>query len=56
LRARGLEEAFVFFKHEDAGAAPRLAAEFLALAARAERRHGPRAAVAPATKRDRVAG
>ena len=26
------EDAFVFFKHEDAGAGPRLAAEFMAIA------------------------
>jgi uncharacterized protein YecE (DUF72 family) len=56
LRARGLREAFVFFKHEDAGAAPKLATEFLALAERAERRRGPRASAAPAAKRDRIAG
>src|SRR5262245_30533892 len=34
--------AFVFFKHEDAGAGPRLAEEFLALAARAAERKGPK--------------
>ena len=34
LRAAVWEEAFVFFKHEDAGAGPRLAAELLALAER----------------------
>jgi uncharacterized protein YecE (DUF72 family) len=32
LRGAELEEAFVFFKHEDEGVAPRLAAELLALA------------------------
>ena len=32
LRASSASEAFVFFKHEDAGAAPRMAAELLALA------------------------
>ncbi len=42
VRAQPWGEAFVFFKHEDAGAAPRLATEFLALAERAERRRGPR--------------
>jgi len=31
-RAAGWREAFVFFKHEDAGTGPKLAAEFLALA------------------------
>jgi uncharacterized protein YecE (DUF72 family) len=57
LRARGLEEAFVFFKHEDAGAAPKLATEFLALAERAEKRRGPRASAAPPDAgRDREAG
>jgi uncharacterized protein YecE (DUF72 family) len=47
LRSRELSEAFVFFKHEDAGAGPQLAREFLELAERAERRRGPRAAAAP---------
>jgi uncharacterized protein YecE (DUF72 family) len=56
LRARGLEEAFVFFKHEDAGAAPKMAGEFLEVAARAERRRGPRAAAAAGRKRDREVG
>ena len=32
LRDRELAEAFVFFKHEDEGVAPRLASELLALA------------------------
>lgn len=31
-REQGWHEAFVFFKHEDAGTGPKLAAEFLALA------------------------
>jgi uncharacterized protein YecE (DUF72 family) len=48
LRARALSEAFVFFKHEDAGAGPRLAQEFLELAERAGKRRGPRAAGAGA--------
>ena len=48
LRARSLSEAFVFFKHEDAGAGPRLAQEFLELAERAGKRRGPRAAAAGA--------
>ncbi len=34
LRASDARDAFVFFKHEDAGAAPRMAAELMALAAR----------------------
>lgn len=55
IRQRDLDDAFVFFKHEDAGAAPRLAAEFLDVAARIERRRGPRAAgpeAAPARTRE----
>jgi uncharacterized protein YecE (DUF72 family) len=32
LRTRPLDEAFVFFKHEDAGTGPKLAGEFLGLA------------------------
>lgn len=57
IRARELDEAFVFFKHEDAGAGPRMAAEFLDVAGRIERRRGPRAAeVAPAEAREREAG
>jgi uncharacterized protein YecE (DUF72 family) len=46
LRSRALAESFVFFKHEDSGTAPRLAAEFLELAERGERRRAPRAAPA----------
>ena len=42
IAAQGWREAFVFFKHEDAAAGPRLAEEFLALAARAAYRKGPR--------------
>ena len=34
IKATGWKEAFVFFKHEDAGAGPRLAAEFLDVAGR----------------------
>jgi uncharacterized protein YecE (DUF72 family) len=40
LRTGEAREAFVFFKHEDAGAGPRLAAEFLALAHPAPLRAG----------------
>jgi uncharacterized protein YecE (DUF72 family) len=40
LRTGEAGEAFVFFKHEDAGAGPRLAAEFLALAHPAPLRAG----------------
>jgi uncharacterized protein YecE (DUF72 family) len=50
LRAAGAGDAFVFFKHEDAGAAPRMAAELLALAARS----GP-ARVAAASARGKAA-
>ena len=56
LLARDLSEAFVFFKHEDAGTGPKLAAEFLELAERAGRRRAPRAVGAPAPQRDREAG
>jgi uncharacterized protein YecE (DUF72 family) len=58
VRARELEEVFVFFKHEDAGAGPRLAAEFIEVAERADRRRGPRAAgeVVRVLGRDREAG
>jgi uncharacterized protein YecE (DUF72 family) len=58
IRARDLEEAFVFFKHEDAGAGPRLAAEFAEVAERGEGRRVARAAgvVAPEAKREREAG
>jgi uncharacterized protein YecE (DUF72 family) len=44
IAAQGLGQAFVFFKHEDAGAGPRLAEEFLRLAARAAERKPARAA------------
>jgi uncharacterized protein YecE (DUF72 family) len=40
--ATGWREAFVFFKHEDAGAGPALAREFLELATRAGKRKRPR--------------
>ncbi len=43
LRALAWDEAFVFFKHEDAGAGPALAAELLALAGSASRRVAPAA-------------
>ena len=33
LRDLGVNDAFVFFKHEDAGAGPRMAAQFLERAA-----------------------
>jgi uncharacterized protein YecE (DUF72 family) len=56
LGARDLAEAFVFFKHEDAAAGPRLAAEFLELAGRAGKRRGPRAAATPAADAEREVG
>ena len=57
IRARELEEVFVFFKHEDAGAGPRLASEFVEVAKRLDQRRGPRAAEpARLPDRDREAG
>jgi uncharacterized protein YecE (DUF72 family) len=57
IRARDLQEVFVFFKHEDAGAGPRLAAEFVDVAKRLEQRRGPHAAEpVRVTSRDREAG
>ena len=58
IRARELDEAFVFFKHEDAGAGPKLAAEFCEIAERAALRRGPRPAAATpdAAEREREAG
>ena len=59
IRACDLEEAFVFFKHEDAGAGPRLASEFAEVAKRLDQRRAPRAAPAAAPDapaRDREAG
>jgi len=47
VQTQAWDEAFVFFKHEDAGLGPRLAAEFLELAARAADRR-PALAVRPA--------
>ncbi|MEN8183137.1 MAG: DUF72 domain-containing protein, partial [Myxococcota bacterium] len=42
VRAAGWEQAYVFFKHEDAGAGPALAAQFRSLfEARRPRRTGP---------------
>jgi uncharacterized protein YecE (DUF72 family) len=54
VRAQGFDEAFVFFKHEDEGAAPRLAAELLSVAERAALRR-PALPARPA-KRKRQAG
>jgi uncharacterized protein YecE (DUF72 family) len=52
LRATGWEQAFAFFKHEDASAGPRMAEQLLELAAR-ER---PAAAARPARRTKREAG
>ena len=45
IRAESPEEAFVFFKHEDEGAGPRMASEFLEVAERSGRRRSAKAAV-----------
>jgi uncharacterized protein YecE (DUF72 family) len=55
VQATGWDEAFVFFKHEDSGLGPRLAAEFLELAARAADRRPP-LAVRRAAPRKRDTG
>ncbi len=41
IDALGWREAFVFFKHEDAGAGPRLAAEFVAATEQLQEQRGP---------------
>ena len=46
IEAHGAGDAFVFFKHEDAGAGPKLARQFLTLAAATPAR-APRKAAAP---------
>ena len=53
IRAQDWDEAFVFFKHEEDGAGPRAAAEFLDVAGRVEERK--RAVPAPLRKREREA-
>jgi uncharacterized protein YecE (DUF72 family) len=50
ISAQGWERALVFFKHEDAGAGPALAAQFLELSGRARDRR-PAAARTPARDR-----
>ena len=55
LCARDLSEAFVFFKHEDAGAGPRLAGEFLELMERATKLRAVRA-LSRRPRRRRIAG
>lgn len=52
VRATGWDEAFVFFKHEDAGAGPRLAAEFLEIGGRVLTRKRPAARRPAARKRE----
>ncbi len=54
IDAQGWDTAFVFFKHEDEGVAPVLAARLLELAADGAR-HGPKRATAPARVPHRVA-
>jgi uncharacterized protein YecE (DUF72 family) len=44
IRSQGWDEVFVFFKHEDKGAGPELAARFLEVAERTEERKGAVAA------------
>ena len=57
LRAAELNEAFVFFKHEDEGAGPRMAAEFIAVCERGQRRRGAKASkVAKSDAEEREAG
>jgi uncharacterized protein YecE (DUF72 family) len=57
VRDAGWREALVFFKHEDAGAGPRLAAEFLAAAQRAEELRRPaRVRRPPVAARERDSG
>lgn len=53
VRATGWSEAFVFFKHEEAGAGPRLAAEFLDVAERVLERKRP-ASRRPAAREKRA--
>jgi uncharacterized protein YecE (DUF72 family) len=55
LQTAGLERAFVFFKHEDEGAGPKLAAAFLQAAAKASKR-GPVKAASKQAAGKRKAG
>jgi uncharacterized protein YecE (DUF72 family) len=55
VRAARWSDAFVYFKHEDEGAGPRMAGEFLEVAERVLARKPPRAP-RPAADRDREAG
>jgi uncharacterized protein YecE (DUF72 family) len=55
IAGAGFERALVFFKHEDAGAGPALAAQFLELAGRTrERRPAAMRAAPPERKRERA--
>jgi uncharacterized protein YecE (DUF72 family) len=51
VQAQGWREAFLFFKHEDAGAGPALAAEFMALAGRSAERKRAKRGREPARRR-----
>jgi uncharacterized protein YecE (DUF72 family) len=46
------DQAFVFFKHEDEGAGPKLAAEFLDTVERSVERRGPLSATPARTRRE----
>ena len=52
VRAQDWEQAFVFFKHEDAGAGPALAAEFLDVAEKLDERRRVVPAAGPARRRE----
>ena len=52
VQAQGWREAYVFFKHEDAGAGPRLAADFQEVFARAAERRPPLGAVGATWRRE----
>jgi uncharacterized protein YecE (DUF72 family) len=52
IDAQPWQRAFVFFKHEDAGAGPRMAAEFLEVAARRGERKPPASAPQAARRRE----
>jgi len=54
IRAQDWREVFVFFKHEEAGLGPRLAAELLELLERAESRKGAVPAGRPRRQREAV--
>jgi uncharacterized protein YecE (DUF72 family) len=52
LSASGCESALVYFKHEEAGAGPRLASDFLEISSRVAKRRGPRPARMPTPERE----